>query len=164
MSPSHRPVQARDSWLELLQDDRPRQAREGDPVAQSDLDRHKQALARDLEALLNARCCPLEARLLEGFPQARRSLLNYGITDLSSLSLLNPDHRMLLRDQIRSAIGQFEPRLTEVRVSLDLPSPFSRMLRFRVEARLEVHPQHPPVVFDALLQLSSNACRIRSQG
>ena len=119
-------------------------------------------MARDLEALLNARCCALDVQLLEGFPQARGSFLTYGITDLSSLSLLNPDHRMLLRDQIRSAIEQFEPRLAQVRVNLDVPREFSRMLRFRVEALLEVHPHRPPVAFDAMLRLSSSACQVRS--
>jgi len=39
----------------------------------------------------------------------------------------------------------------------------NRMLRFRVEAVLRVHPHRPPVVFDAVLKLSSNACRVRSQ-
>jgi type VI secretion system protein ImpF len=50
--------------------------------------------------------------------------------------------------------------LTKVRVSLDAPRETERMLRFRVDAVLKVHPSRPPVVFDAMLQLSSNAYQI----
>ena len=160
MARCNRQVQASPSVLDLLLDDGPCGGEDRDPF---DLRQQKRCVARDLEALLNARCCALDVRLLEGFPQSRSSLLTYGIADLSSLSLLNPDHRMLLRNQIRSAIERFEPRLSQVRVNLDVPREFSRMLRFRVEALLEVHPHRPPVTFDAMLRLSSCACQVRSQ-
>jgi type VI secretion system protein ImpF len=167
MAPANRSVLVTSSVLDRLLDDDPRSPRApagaGAPDGRADLAQHKQSVARDLEALLNARCVAVDVRLLEGFPQARNSFLSYGITDLSSLSLLNPDHRMLLRDQIRATIERHEPRLAQVRVNLDVPREASRMLRFRVEALLEVHPHRPPVAFDAMLKLSSSACQVRSQ-
>lgn len=90
-------------------------------------------------------------------------MINFGIIDLSSLSLLDPDDRALLRDKIRQTIERHEPRLMRIRVTLDAPDNLQRMLRFRVDAVLKVHPNKPPVTFDAMLQLSSNAYRFEGQ-
>lgn len=151
------------SILDRLFDDAPQTTQEPPFEARFDLNRHKLAVARDLEALLNARSTDLDRGLMARFPLAAASLLAFGIPDLSSLSLLNPDHRTLLQEQILRTIERFEPRLARVRVELDGPVDCNRMLRFRVEAVLRVHPNHPPVVFDAVLRLSSNACQVRSQ-
>ena len=164
MPPTKHPTRVMSSVLDRLLDDAPRSPVEPAQGSLFDLSQHKQAVARDLEALLNARCTAVDVHLLEDFPHARGSFLSFGITDLSSLSLLNPDHRMLLRDQIRATIERHEPRLTQVRVNLDVPREFSRMLRFRVEALLEIHPHRPPVTFDAMLKLSSNSCQVKSEG
>jgi type VI secretion system protein ImpF len=151
------------SVLDRLLDDEPRVSQEAPGGFLYDVHQHKEAVARDLEALLNTRRTRVEVSLLDGHPQARDSFLDYGITDLSSLSLLNPDHRMLLREQICQTIERHEPRLAQVRVKLDVPRETSRMLRFRVEALLLLHPHRPPVAFDALLKLSSSACSVRSE-
>jgi type VI secretion system protein ImpF len=151
------------SILDRLFDDAPQSAQEPPFDARFDLNLHKQAVARDLESLLNARSMALDEDLLVRFPLAGASVLAYGIPDLSSLSLLNPDHRRLLQERILRAIQRFEPRLTQANVDLDLPREANRMLRFRVEGLLRIHPNRPAVVFDAVLQLSSNACQVRSQ-
>ncbi len=146
-------------WDKLL-DDNPREPTESDAAMYFDLRKFKQAVARDLDALLNSRCVDLNDDI-ERYPHARKSMINFGIIDLSSLSLLNPDDRALLRDKIRVTIERHEPRLTRVRVTLDAPKETERMLRFRVDAVLKVHPNKPPVTFDAMLQLSSNAYQIQ---
>ena len=125
-----------------------------------ELSQFKQALARDLEALLNTRLMSQE-ELFEAFPLARDSLLSYGIPDLSGISLLNPDDRETLREQLRRSIELHEPRLSRVRVNLDAPRELERPLRFRVDAVLKVHPHRPPVTFDATLQLSSNVYKVQ---
>lgn len=150
------------SVLDRLFDDAPQAAVEPPFEARFDLGLHKLAVARDLEALLNARSTALGDELQERFPLAGSTLLTFGIPDLSSLSLLNPDHRTLLRDRIHRTIERFEPRLSQVRVELEAPRELNRMLRFRVEAILRIHPNRPPVVFDAVLKLSSSACTVRS--
>ncbi|WP_047239133.1 type VI secretion system baseplate subunit TssE, partial [Chromobacterium subtsugae] len=99
--------------------------------------------------------------LFEPFPRARDSLLSYGIPDLSGISLLNPDDRETLREQLRRSIELHEPRLSRVRVNLDAPRELERHLRFRVDAVLKVHPHRPPVTFDATLQLSSNVYKVQ---
>lgn len=144
------------SILDRLLDDHPKELTETNSSLQFDLRRFKHAVARDLDALLNSRCVDLDEEI-ERYPHARRSVVNFGIIDLSSLSLLAPDDRALLRDKIRITIERHEPRLARVRVTLDAPKETERMLRFRVDAVLKVHPNKPTVSFDAMLQLSSNA-------
>ena len=157
-SPNFRP-----SVLDRLLDDAPHVTTE--PVSEMHLDmpRYKQAVARDLEALLNSRRVDFEDRI-ESLPEARRSIMTYGITDLSSLSLLDPGAQGHLRSQIKTAIERHEPRLSRVRVSLDAPKGRDRQLRFRVDAVLTMHPQRPPVVFDAMLQLATSTYRISEMG
>ena len=150
------------SVWDRLQDNAPREEKDDDSVTYLDLRRFKQAVARDLDALLNSRCVDLNDDI-ERHPHARNSMINFGIIDLSSLSLLDPDDRALLRDRIRLTIERHEPRLTRVRVTLDVPDNMQRMLRFRVDAVLKVHPNKPPVTFDAMLQLSSNAYQIEGR-
>lgn len=155
-STSYRQAVVTPSVWDRLHDDNPREPSDEDAATYLDLRRFKQAVARDLDALLNSRCVDLDEDI-ERYPHARNSVINFGIIDLSSLSLLDPDDRSSLRDKIRLTIERNEPRLTRVRVTLDVPDGMQRMLRFRVDAVLKVYPNKPPVTFDAMLQLSSNA-------
>ncbi len=159
MRSDNRQAPSTPSVLDRLLDDNPKESTESQAAMVFDLRRFKQAVARDLQALLNTRRIDLEEEI-ERYPHARNSMINFGIIDLSSLSLLNPNDRALLRDKIRIAIERHEPRLTKVKVTLDAPRELERMLRFRVDAVLKVHPNKPSVIFDALLQLSSNAYQI----
>lgn len=150
------------SVLDRLFDDRPHETTEHPDAMRFDIRQYKRAVARDLEALLNTRCVDTEGHL-EAYEHASQSVLSFGILDLSSLSLLNPNDRLLLQDKIRTAISHHEPRLTEVAVSLEEPKELERMLRFRVDAVLKVHPDKPPVTFDATLQLSSSTYQVKEQ-
>lgn len=157
------PPSFRASILDRLMDDKPLVTTESMSEMHLDMSRYKQAVARDLESLLNSRRVDFDERI-ESLPQARSSIMTYGITDLSSLSLLDPAAQGHLRSQIKTAIERHEPRLSRVRVSLDVPKGRDRQLRFRVDAVLSVHPQKPPVVFDAMLQLNTNTYRISETG
>ena len=142
------------SILDRLLDDEPKQNASGIEPQRVNIFLYKASLARDLEYLLNTRCIDLDG-FINAFPLAKHSVIAYGIQDISSLSLLDPGHRSLLRDLIRKTIEQFEPRLTRVRVTLETARDHERKLRFRVDAILRIHPAKPPVTFDAWLQLSS---------
>lgn len=148
------------SVLDRLLDDKPKDLEERHFHLSFDLHALKRAVARDMEALLNARRVDSSGNL-DSYPNARHSMIDFGITDLSSLSLLDPDDRAYLRDKIRVAIERHEPRLGKVVVNLDAPAGTERMLRFRVDARLEVVPTRPPVRFDATLQVSTNSYQIK---
>lgn len=161
MQPASRQFLVSSSLLDRLMDDHPQSSVEVQSEIRYDIARYKRAVARDLEALLNTRSTHAGEAALEPYPRSRDSLLFFGITDLSSLNLLNPHDRLFLQDSIRKAIERHEPRLTKVRVNLEVGRELNQMLRFRVDALLEVHPSRPPVTFDAMLQLSSNTCVVK---
>jgi type VI secretion system protein ImpF len=161
MQPLGRHTLVASSLLDRLMDDHPQSPSEAQAEMLYDVTRYKRAVARDLESLLNTRSTSVDDEMIEPFPLTKDSLLLFGITDLSSLSLLNPNDRMFLQDSIRKTIERHEPRLAKVRVSLDVSLEKNQVLRFRVDALLRVHPSRPPVTFDAMLQLSSNTYLVK---
>ncbi|HKX83543.1 MAG TPA: type VI secretion system baseplate subunit TssE, partial [Pyrinomonadaceae bacterium] len=112
------------------------------------------AVARDLEALLNSRQ-EISGELPEEFIEVSRSLVTYGLPDLTSLSLLNQDDRNRIRRAVEDSISFFEPRLLRVKVTLEAPRERDRGLHFRIDALLRVDPTPEPVTFDAILHLNT---------
>ncbi len=149
------------SLLDRLLDDSPHNQVEA-VAPRFDLRLFKQGVARDLESLLNTRL-GFDGECFERYPLARGSMINFGILDISAISLLDPDDRAYLRDKVREAIERHEPRLAKVRVTLEAPREKEHQLHFRVDAVLSVHPNRPPITFDATLQLSSRAYQVRDQ-
>lgn len=142
------------SLLDRLLDDEPAVSREPPTTRRQDLRALEKSVARDVEALLNSRHETLEELPAE-FEELNRSLLTYGLPDLTSLSLLNNDDRNRIRRAVEEAISNFEPRLQRVRVNLEAPREHDRGLRFRIDALLRVDPTPEPVTFDAVLQLNT---------
>jgi len=161
MPPAFRQTFVASSILDRLLDDDPKVTTESESETLFDVGRHKHSVARDLEALLNTRCVLEGDEILEPYPLSKKSLLDFGIIDLSSLSLLNTDDRMFLEESIREAVERHEPRIARVRVSLDISKEFCHVLKFRVDGLLKLHPSQPPVSFDAMLQLSSSTYQVK---
>lgn len=118
------------------------------------LERFKDTVARDLEALLNTRTALASDHLVD-FPLAGRSVACFGLEDFAGLSLANVYDRQRICHSIESAIAVHEPRLREVKVSLDLHRNSINALYFSIKAILVVYPAQEPVCFDAKLQPSS---------
>lgn len=152
----HRANRPFPSLLDRLLDDAPDEMVDP-PFSGGDVAATQAALARDLEALLNTRV--RDDPRFDEFPLASRSILTFGIPDLSGLSLLNADDCETLRDRVRRTIVRHEPRLAQVRVTLDAMPGDERKLHFRVDAVLRA-PYGLPVRFDAVLDLASSAYRI----
>ena len=142
------------SLLDRLLDDDPEVSKEPVTSRIQDLRAYEGAVARDLEALLNSRHEILE-ELPSEFVEVNRSLVTYGLPDLTSLSLLSQDDRNRIRRAVEQAITVFEPRLLRVRVALEAPRERDRGLHFRIDALLRVDPTPEPVTFDAVLQLNT---------
>ena len=142
------------SVLDRLLDDEPNVSKEPLTSRVQDLRALERAVARDVEALLNSRQETLEELPAE-FVEVNRSLVIYGLPDLTSLSLLSKDDRSRIRRAVEQAIILFEPRLLRVRVALEAPRDHDRGLRFRIDALLRVDPAPEPVTFDAVLQLNT---------
>jgi type VI secretion system protein ImpF len=150
------------SVLDRLLDDEPTVSREPPTSRRQDLRALEKSVARDVEELLNARRETLE-ELPSEFVEVNRSLLTYGLPDLTSLSLLNNDDRNRIRRAVEDAINHFEPRLQRVRVNLEAPREHDRGLRFRIDAMLRVDPTPEPVTFDAVLQLNTQQYVVQGQ-
>lgn len=151
------------SILDRLLDDAPENQQQEPPATRFQRVRQlKQAVARDLEALLNTRQESLEDIPPE-WTELRSSLLVYGLPDFTSLSLLNPDHKRYIRQALVQAIERFEPRLTQVRVEVEDPKSTDRGLHFHIEGLLQVRPAPELVSFDGVIQLGSRACVIEDQ-
>ncbi len=133
------------------------------PVSRSQSVRQlKAALRRDLEWLLNTRRIPEEVP--ESYQELHRSLYNYGLPDVTSMSLNSPRDRQRLLRLVEQTITIFEPRLTAVRVrALESKDSGPRMLRFQIDALLKMDPAPEQVLFDTLLQLNSGEYQVKSE-
>jgi type VI secretion system protein ImpF len=114
----------------------------------------KDSVARDLEALLNTRSV-LTDGLLKGYPECSRSIVTYGLNDFADRSLSSPDDRAYICMCLEKAIGRHEPRLRNVRASLDVREGTVNSLNFSITALLVVSSSQEPVNFDAVLQPST---------
>jgi type VI secretion system protein ImpF len=97
------------SLLDRLSDDEPHKKIESRDQRVLSFQRLKRSVVRDIEWLLNAGC--LESTLdLTDFPEVKRSVLNYGVPDLTGTTASNVDAATLER-MLRHRILTFEPRL-----------------------------------------------------
>jgi type VI secretion system protein ImpF len=115
----------------------------------------KAALRRDLEWLLNTRRVKEEET--DQNTELYRSLFNFGLPDITSVSLHSPRDQARLAWLIERTIEIFEPRLKGVRVSLEAPTAERRTLRFLIEGMLMMDPAPERVSFDTLLDPGSGA-------
>lgn len=140
------------SLLDRLMDDQPESA--GTAYATHvGLEQLKDAVARDLEALLNARC-GVRREALAGFRHVSRSILSFGMVDFSAMSLAHTEEREAICRAIEDAIATHEPRLQQVQVSL-VEDASSRGYTFQIQALLLVNPAQEPVSFNATLKPST---------
>jgi type VI secretion system protein ImpF len=114
----------------------------------------KDAVARDLEALLNTRTV-IPEHLFKQFPECGRSIITYGLNDFAGLSLSSTDDRAYICQCLEKAIARHEPRLRNVRASLEVQEGAINCLNFAITALLVVHSAQEAVNFDAVLQPSS---------
>ena len=112
----------------------------------------RDAVARDLENLLNTRKSIYPVPDVDG--QVTASLFTYGVRDFISYSPRSPSVRQQIRQEIERVIVQFEPRLRNVSVRLDSSAGSERTLRFRISALLVVDPVTAPVTFDTCFDIN----------
>ncbi|MGA2116377.1 MAG: type VI secretion system baseplate subunit TssE [Bryobacteraceae bacterium] len=141
------------SLLDRLIDDEPRNRTEAAGRRSQSLNELKDSVRRDLEWLLNSRRPPWEPA-----PAAKelwRSVYCYGLPDTTSLAMTSDEDRNRMVRMVAAAVAAFEPRLMNVRVTMEPASSTSRVLHFQIEALLRMEPSPARVFFDTTLELAN---------
>jgi len=120
----------------------------------------KDTVARDVEALLNARRGS-HRDALAAYPLAGASVVAFGLDDFASMSMSSTLDRDAICRAIGQAIAAHEPRLRDVKVDLQARGATPEKLRFAIRATLFVHPLHEPVNFDAVLQTTTQSYAVQ---
>ena len=150
------------SVLDRLIDREPKSQAPEQPLGRAQSLRElKLSLRRDLEWLLNSRRGPIEVP--ESFTEVQKSLMVYGLPDLSSLMVQSATDQARLLRGMEQAISTFEPRLMSVKVALAPVAQGSRMLRFVIEALLKIDPAPEHVTFDTTLELNSGEYAVKGE-
>lgn len=156
-----RQVRLLPSLLDRLLDDRPAQSGECATQRAWSLDAFKASIVRDLEILVNTRQS-LVAREITHYPGLKDTLLDYGMPDFTGKSLLDPQARSLIREQLETAIRAGDRRFDQVSVQLLAQQDGLRMLTFHVDARLRVQDIDRRVSFDAVLQINNQQYKVQN--
>jgi type VI secretion system protein ImpF len=120
----------------------------------------KEEIRRDLEGVLNTRRHMGAA--LDGYPLAAASVVNYGLEDLHTLRT-DPDGYLLqMQRVVQQCVAEYEPRLTQVTVSLAQGEMDGREIRLHIEARLQVAPAAGSVFFDTVFDVANETYSIGS--
>ena len=150
------------SVLDRLTDSEPLMAVDA-PVSRAQSVRQlKTSLRRDLEWLLNTRRTPDEAG--PEFQELQQSVYNYGLPDITSMSVSNVRDRDRLLVYVESTIATYEPRLEAVKITpIESISLTTRTVRFQIEGMLKMDPAPEHVSFDTVLQLSSGEYQVKGE-
>ncbi len=122
----------------------------------------KRKLSRDLEWLFNTRANHEMLTRFSDYKDAIASVMNYGLPDVSNLSMANMRDRHRLEKAIELAILTFEPRLTGVQVKLvDQGTGGSKRVRFHIDALLKLDPISERIAFDTELDVLSGQYEVK---
>ncbi len=148
------------SLLDRLTDEAP--GTSADPAVTRDesVRRFRESVLRDLEWLLNARRTPEPAP--PALRHVRRSVYEYGLPDTLALPIATREGRERLVRWLEQTVATFEPRLTEVRVTLlGADQGQAPQVRFAVAATLRMDPSPERVVFDTVFDVASGGYEVR---
>ncbi|MGN6740980.1 type VI secretion system baseplate subunit TssE [Dyella sp.] len=130
------------SLLDRLTDDEPGKHDESRDKRVITANRLRECVTRDIAWLLN--CVNLgDEEELADYPEVARSVVNFGIPDLTGTALSGVDAATLQR-QLRAAILAFEPRLTASTLRVTVNTDSTRMDRqslvFNIESEMWAQP------------------------
>jgi type VI secretion system protein ImpF len=147
------------SFLDRLVDHEPTAASDPPPSRARSIRQLKASLRRDLEWLLNTRRRPDSAD--SEFKELEKSLYNYGLEDVTSMSWASHKDRISLTKMIEHAVSIFEPRISRIKVvAVDVSAGAKHVLRFQIEGLLAMDPAPELITFDTVLQLSSGEYQV----
>lgn len=114
----------------------------------------REAIRRDLEALLNTRRCPTTPPT--ALSELKDALVSYGVAGVVSANLMTDQAKLKLAQAIERRIALFETRLSDVRVTiLKSRTMTERALRMRIQATFRLHEGMPPISFESTIDPST---------
>lgn len=120
------------------------------------------SVCNDIEELLNTR-----RRWRSWDPDLahlRHSLIAFGLPDFASGAFNDPRRREELRLLVEECIRTFEPRITNLRVSLvEATDRTSGTLRLRIDAMLRAEPAPEPIIFDTVVDLVAKTVTVSEE-
>jgi type VI secretion system protein ImpF len=146
--------------LDRLTDDDPKNSQESRTQRVVSLQRYRQGVLRDLQWLLNASAhLPHEgnsAITLEDYPEALRSVLNFGTRHL--FGVMTPSMRELER-QLTEALYIFEPRI--LRNSLKVKSRLEgNLVVLDIQGELWANPLPEQLHIKTMLDIETGHCSL----
>jgi len=144
--------------LDRLTDDEPDKKEESRAQRVISHQKYKRGVLRDLEWLFNTSAYlqtpGLESFDLADFPEAHRSVINYGTRQLCGLSAPNMDK---LQRELAAALQVFEPRLSAsglvVRADLE-----RNLVTFEVNGELWANPLPEQLHLKTVMDLETEQC------
>ena len=124
------------------------------------LEHLKDAVARDLELLLNTRAAMPEL-LFAAYPEASRSVLTYGLIDFAGMCMTSDVDRKRICAAVLLTIQRHETRLHSVTAALRVRSRHINRFHFVISGKLKAHAACDLVHFDAVLEPSTQQYSIR---
>lgn len=134
--------------LDRLLDDNPDESADRRRTRRQSVQQLRMGVCRDIEVLLNTRRCFFRPASL--YEQLPRSLMNYGLRDLTNEASGDLDTDGLARI-IRSAVTAREPRLENVTVAVESGRD-ERVIRFKVSALLRMRESADNIVFETQIE------------
>jgi type VI secretion system protein ImpF len=122
----------------------------------------REAIARDLEVLLNTRQRLIEP--LAGGREGPQSILDFGLPAARGTNLATPTGRKELGRAIEAAIQWYEPRLRDVHVNVETGATPVVPLRIVIDARLAVGMDEDPIHVEASLTPGSGRVSLQEGG
>jgi type VI secretion system protein ImpF len=149
------------SVLDRLIDYEPKEMKEAPKSRLRSLKEYKQFIKRDLEWLLNCRAYADD--IDEKLEEVNKSVVVYGLPDITGVSAKNTQEQLRLTKSIESIIEIFEPRFINVKVTLQPISNLDKSLRFHIEAQLDIEPAPEPIAFDTVLELGKSHFELKEK-
>jgi len=151
------------SLLDRLADDEPEKKEESRDKRILSFRKLRQSVMRDLEWLLNAGCLETTQDLSD-YPQVKKSVLNYGLPDLSGTTASNVDSTTLER-MLRKAIVNFEPRILadSLKVRVTDRDKHNNII-FEIDGELWSQPTPERLYLKTILDLELGSVEVKGEG
>lgn len=150
------------SLLDRLTDRHPEKSKESTAQQSMSQKEFKEAVIRDLGWLLNSVALDVCVDL-EPYPEVERSVLNFGLPDISGQTSSSIDVRTV-ETSVRKAIREFEPRIIKHSLKVSVHSDPSEMshnsLVFEIEGAVFGQPSPFQVVLRSELDLECGEFRV----